>query len=205
MGMSTETIDRMFDPFFTTKGIGHGTGLGLSAVHGTLEVHHGSISVESELGEGSTFRCFLPVAHDDAPAQTSTHHETPTSGTGCILLVDDEEMVRKVGQRMLTNLGYTVLAASSGAEGIQTMMDRGHEIDLLVIDAQMPHMSGAETIRQIRNDHPDLPVVMASGYDVEASGALPEDIQGFVQKPYTMVELSRGVAAAMASSKLIQK
>lgn len=196
-GMSPEVRDRIFEPFFTTKEQGKGTGLGLSAVYGSVQDHHGAITVDSEPGRGTTFHIYLPLASRDqvTPAATAL----PEEGTGTLLFIDDDDLLRVTGRAMLERLGYTVFTAEDGRAGIELFRARKGQIDLILLDMIMPAMGGREALARIRDLDPDIPVVMCSGFakgdDLANLGEYA--LAGFLHKPFRGVELAQVVARAL--------
>ena len=200
IGMTPEIQKRIFEPFFTTKERGEGTGLGLAMIYGSIRAHCGSITVESEPGKGTTFRILLPVAHDAVIKDASV--EEVVSGSGRILIVDDEEILRTLGRAMLESLGYEVLLAANGRDALESFRKMPEEIDLIILDMIMPVMGGKEALAEFKKIKPDCRVLVASGFakesdlhEMEALG-----ISGSIRKPFRLAELSRAVAMALEKS-----
>ena len=199
-GIPREHLPHIFEPFFTTKAPGKGTGLGLSAVLGVVQQHQGSITVCSEVGLGTCFRILLPLtatACDALPAVLPS-----VRGTGRILLVDDEPVLRATGTALLTSLGYDVLAAAQGEDALQVVRDSQLPIDLVILDMIMPGMGGRECFTRLRLLRPELPVIVASGFSrhEELEAIRGQGPAGFIQKPYHLSELSQLVATALGRS-----
>lgn len=194
-GMTRETIERIFDPFYTTKEIGKGTGMGLSVVYGIAESHDGFITVESEVGRGSTFNVFFPItknAEEDIATEVTPHFQT---GTEHILLVDDEEDLLKMAKRMLESLNYTVTIKSDSIEALETFKSAPDEFDLVITDQSMPNMSGSELTAEIRKIRPAIPVILCTGYStkVSAENAEKMGISKYVGKPYSKKTMSEAI------------
>jgi signal transduction histidine kinase/ActR/RegA family two-component response regulator len=190
-GMDRETRDRIFEPFFTTKEHGKGTGLGLSTVFGIVKQNNGGIWVYSEPGHGTTFKIFLPL--EDAPASRLQPKMKPTSlrGNERLLVVEDEESVRKITARILRDAGYEVLTAASGDEALSVARKQDGEIDLLLTDVVMPRMSGSEVAARMRKIRPSLKVLFMSGYTDDAivrHGVRDESLR-LISKPFAAVDL----------------
>jgi two-component system cell cycle sensor histidine kinase/response regulator CckA len=191
-GMPHDIQQQVFDPFFTTKEKGRGTGLGLASAYGIIKNHDGMITVDSTVGQGTTFRIYLPLS-DKAVHERVTSGGELVFGTGTILLVDDETMILEVGQAMLEKLGYTVLIANSGQKALDTLQARGDELKLVVLDLIMPGMDGGEVFDRIRDVRPHLPVLLSSGYAIngQANEIMQRGCNGFIQKPFNIADLSR--------------
>jgi signal transduction histidine kinase/CheY-like chemotaxis protein len=201
-GMPPEIRERIFEPFFTTKPAGKGTGIGLSMVYGTVRSHSGAIEVESQVGVGTAFTIYLPVRMIDS---ATPDHGTLTvqTGSGRILLADDEDMVRDVAARMLRRLGYEVDVVVDGAEAIATVSADPSRYDLVILDGNMPRVPGRDAAILIKQAAPDLPLLLATGY-LEPGEAERLTSYGFataIPKPYTLSDLSRLVAQQLASAK----
>jgi CheY-like chemotaxis protein/anti-sigma regulatory factor (Ser/Thr protein kinase) len=200
IGMSPDVASRAFDPFFTTKGIGQGTGLGLSQVHGLARQAGGAVRIESQPGRGTTIRMLLPCTDApflfERPAQIPPEQGEPQDAT--VLLVDDDQDLRSVLAASLQDLGYSVIEAVDGAEGLVLLEQ--HEPDLLVADFAMPGMSGAELARSARLLHPGLPIIFASGLterlDIETAAGPDTRV---LRKPFRISELQREIQGALSA------
>jgi PAS domain S-box-containing protein len=194
-GMSPEVMDRVFEPFFTTKPVTTGTGLGLSVVDGIIRQSGGHVQVYSEPGLGTTFKIYLPAATDRATEAAAPESRPATRGHETILVVEDDSSVRRIAERTLAGLGYQVLVAGNGAEGLVRAAEHGATIDLLLTDVVMPEVSGRELATQLLAQRPSLRVLYTSGYTDDAvvrHGVLQADVQ-FLQKPYTPSALAARV------------
>ena len=197
-GMDASTLGRATEPFFTTKGVGKGTGLGLSMVHGLAEQSGGTLTIESSPGEGTAVSVWLPIAKVNEEAarafqRDTGRHPAPRTQSLHILAVDDDALVLLNTAAMLEDLGHIVYPAGSGAEALQILAT--HPVDLLVTDYAMPQMNGAQLAEAVRDERPDLPVLIATGFAELAQGAhatLPR-----IAKPFTQEELARAVADAI--------
>lgn len=219
-GIPPEIMDKIFEPFFTTKEVGKGTGLGLSMVYGIVKQSGGYIYPESEVGKGTTFRIFLPrhvpevqpvieapkstsvasedpVTHPPAPQKTAATSEDVdlTGNSAVVLLVEDEEAVRRGGKRMLETRGYTVHEAGSGTEALEIMEELEGKVDIVVSDVVMPEMDGPTLLRELRKSYPDLKFIFVSGYAEDAFARnLPADAKfGFLPKPFSLKQLAVAV------------
>ncbi len=189
-GMDARTQAHVFEPFFTTKDEGKGTGLGLSTVYGIIKQTGGNIEVESVLGEGTTFQIYFPVASDGEVSEREEVRVTGSPrlhGTETLLLVEDEEMVRILGTRVLSSHGYLVLEAADGDEALEVCKHHEGPIDLLVTDVVMPGMNGRELAQRLSTVIPNAAVLFISGY---TGGALVEhgvlqEGTNFLQKPFS--------------------
>ncbi|HZR45130.1 MAG TPA: response regulator, partial [Candidatus Manganitrophaceae bacterium] len=188
-----ETIrHRIYEPFFTTKEIGRGTGLGLSAVYGIVAEHQGWIELQSAKDEGTTFSIYFPRTEQAALAARFAAAERPvTNGGRTILLVDDEEAIRLLGKMILEQKGYQVLTAGDGRETIEIFSRKKEEIDLVILDLTMPHLSGEEVLRQLRRIGPSLRVIVSSGQRTAPSPSFKN--VSFLPKPYRPDDLLRTV------------
>ena len=194
-GMTDEVKGKVLEPFFTTKGVGKGTGLGLAVVDGVVAQVGGQIHIESSVGAGTTFHLWFPLVTDEKLGAMPESTEFAVRGDETILLVEDEEEVRKIACISLQAQGYTVLAAGGGAEAIRLFESHPGEIDLLLSDVVMPEMSGRQLLDALRQRHPGLRVLFMSGYTDDA--ILLHGVGGatdtFLQKPFTPLSLARKV------------
>jgi CheY-like chemotaxis protein len=201
VGISPENLQRIFDPFFTTKTQGKGTGLGLSMVFGIVKNHGGCVDVLSEVGAGTVFRVYLPEGPGGDMKEKAALDQTLPRGRGKILLVDDQEPVREVAKDMLEALGYEVITAADGLDGISRYRDLWREIDLVILDMVMPNLSGGDCFRRMKEINPKARVVLSSGYSMDGAiqDVMNEGILAFIQKPYRLEELSRVVGTAVGT------
>jgi two-component system, cell cycle sensor histidine kinase and response regulator CckA len=201
VGMDDETQARLFEPFFTTKPPGRGTGLGLSTVYGIVQQSGGFLMVDSRPGSGSTFRVAMPRVDEPADdvAGASNLFDT-TAGTETVLLVEDEEAVRRLIRAILDRLGYTVVEARDGQEALECWQEHGRRIDIVLTDVVMPRLDGPSLAAAIRRSQPDIPVIYLSGYTDDAvikRSASVDDKTPFLQKPFTSGALARMVRALL--------
>jgi two-component system cell cycle sensor histidine kinase/response regulator CckA len=195
-GMDQETLSRIFDPFFTTKESTKGTGLGLSTVYGIVKQSGGTIFVYSEPGRGTTFKIYLPRSDKAVSATTEPRVEVDTlRGSETVLVVEDEEAVRKLIEQALRKYGYRVIEATNGAEALRVCENHDPPIRLMVTDVVMPGMSGRELAARVREQLPDLRVLYMSGYtdDTVIRHGLLDASMFFLQKPFTPSALARKV------------
>lgn len=200
MGMDKEIIKRVFEPFFTTKDVNKGTGLGLAAVYGTITDHGGCINIFSEPGIGSVFKIYLPLS-DEKRIEDNGSDEL-ICGSGGILLVDDEELLRGVGKALLEDLGYRLYLAEDGEQALEVYAREREHIALVILDMFMPRMGGKETLVRLIEKYPGVRVLILSGFHQE--GTVDDLVQlgakGFLQKPYHLKELSKAVAEAIGDA-----
>ena len=197
IGMSPDVLAHVFEPFFTTKDVGMGTGLGLASVYGIIHQHHGWIEVESTVGKGTTFRVYLPISQEPAPNSAQSRDLSPgNKGTETILLVEDEEPVRKFAKVMLERLGYSVFVAADGPSAIQLWAEHSARIDLLLTDMVMPNgMTGIQLGQLFQRSKPQLKIVVMSGYsadivDISSRSGLKV---AFLSKPFQLKEVAEAL------------
>ncbi len=192
VGIDESIIGRIFEPFFTTKKKQRGVGLGLASAYGIVKNHGGIIEVLSQKGKGTTFDVYLPASGKENAEKSEVCGHVIT-GTETVLLVDDEEEVLTVGEKVLTKMGYRVVMASSGEEGVGLYERHKEGIDLVILDMIMPGMNGSETFDALRSIDPDVKVLLSSGYSLEeeARKILRKGCSGFIPKPFRAEELSR--------------
>lgn len=196
-GMDEHTLSQVFNPFFTTREMDRGTGLGLASAYGIIKRHGGFITAESEVGLGSTFTIFLPCSEQRIAVGMDMPEELVTaemkSGDGRILLIDDEELVRDVGGAMISELGYDVVIAGGGVEGVQLFEDDTDGFELVILDLIMPGQDGVTTFDLIRKCKPEQQILIASGYamDRKIEALLKKGAAGFIQKPFGLTALSQ--------------
>ncbi len=206
VGIPPDVLGKIFEPFFTTKEVGKGTGLGLSMVYGIVKQSGGFIFADSVVGKGTEFTIYLPVhaGQPGQPAQRAPARKVAapeTWGTGTILLVEDEDMVRKVAERALTRQGYSVTVANDGEQGLARLAEMAH-VDLLISDVVMPGMDGPAMVRAIRAERPDMPVLFMSGYaEEQLRKSIDIDNVGFLPKPFSVAQLAEAAREALAAHR----
>jgi len=197
VGMDADIIKNIFEPFFTTKEHTAGTGLGLSMTYSIIRAHQGFIDVESRKGSGSVFTVYLPELTLERSGQRDVKREEakPLRGEGCILVIDDEPSILEVAREFLSQLGYTVIAAEGAVAGVEIFTDRHHEIDGVLLDLSMPHMSGSEVFKKLKSIHPGVKVLLASGFanDRRVKKILDDGAGAFISKPFNIIDLSNKI------------
>ena len=201
-GMSAETQDKMFDPFFTTKF--EGRGLGLAATLGIVRGHGGSLRVESRLDGGTCFEVRLPIHEAVGRARQGAAGEVSFSGEGKILVVDDEMEVRKVARAMLRRLGFEVTECVNGHEALAAVEKEPHGYHAVLLDLAMPLMSGLDVAERLAEHHPELPVILCSGYPPSAENDLPQ-VSAFLRKPFTLEHLREAFRQVLGEASRPEK
>ncbi|MGD9802975.1 MAG: ATP-binding protein [Hyphomicrobiaceae bacterium] len=208
-GMTPEVMAKIFEPFFSTKDVGKGTGLGLSTVYGIVKQTGGYVFPESAPGKGTTFRVYLPrhipepeaiADRTEAQPQPKTERPRDLTGTGRVLLVEDEDSVRNFAVRALKRQGYEVLEATTGLEALEIYTAETQPIDIVVSDVVMPEMDGPTMLTEMRKSRPDLKVIFVSGYpdDRFKTGLDPDAHYAFLAKPFSLPQLAAKVKEELA-------
>jgi len=196
-GMDKPTRDRIFEPFFTTKEQGAGTGLGLSVVYGIVKSHHVAVTVDSAPGEGSTFRVFLPMA--EAPIEAEPQPMETPCGAERVLFVDDEDVIVRVGEGILSRLGYCVTSDTDPESAYKLFSEKPDAFDIVITDQTMPRVTGTALAQKLLALRPDLPIVLLTGYSesVNQESAKSAGIREFLMKPLSKQELAEAVRRAL--------
>jgi nitrogen-specific signal transduction histidine kinase len=198
-GIPPELLGKIFEPYFTTKPQGKGTGLGLSTVYGIVRQHNGDITVDSQLGQGTTMNIYLPLLVKTVPAEAAEPAEYVETGNERILLVDDEEPIVRLGRQMLERLGYRVTSRVSSLEALKAFKANPDAFDLVITDMTMPNMTGDQLAKALISHRPDIPVVVCTGFSerMDPQSAQALGIKGFLMKPVTKSDLARMVRKAL--------
>ena len=203
-GIRPEVRARMFEPFFTTKPTGHGTGLGLAMVYGTVRRHGGWIQCYSEAGRGTRFSVYLPrlVAPQAAADSTPGREGLVEQGRETILLVEDDDTFRQIGTECLGELGYSVVPARDGIEALETFAAMKDEVDLVILDLTMPRMNGRDALARLREISPEVKVLVTSGHqgDQEVRDVMALGARGFIAKPYRLDGMGQAIRAALETA-----
>jgi PAS domain S-box-containing protein len=199
MGMDEAIVERIFEPFFTTREIGSGVGLSMAAAYGVMRNHGGFITVQSKLGEGTSFRMYLPCGEDSMEGGVET--QNLETGKGTVLLIDDDEMILDIGTSLLEKLGYRVLVANGGEKALQIYKDSMSDIDLVVLDLMMPVMDGEAVYDALKALNPRVKVIVASGYPIDgkANEILKKGGNAFIQKPFSMKSFAEKIKAVLGA------
>ncbi|MBL4774560.1 MAG: response regulator [Mariprofundus sp.] len=189
--MDAATQKKIFDPFFTTKFTGRG--LGMSAMLGIVKGHHGALRIYSELGRGTTIKVAFPMSSEDAMGMETAVDVTPAwQGSGTVLVVDDEATIREVASAMLEDVGFDVITAVDGLDGVEVFRQHQDKIVLVLLDMTMPRMGGEACFRELRRIQSDVRVILSSGYNEQdaTSHFAGKGLAGFIQKPYSPDQLT---------------
>lgn len=198
-GIDEKILSKIFDPFFTTKPVGEGTGLGLSVVHGIVKKHSGHIEVESEIGEGTCFRIYLPSIGEQIAAVPAEKVEL-VGGDERILFIDDEEFIRIMAEELLQRLGYSVVVAANANEALDMLEQLRDGVDLVITDQTMPGITGLQLAEELRRKLPSLPIVLCTGFggsSFSVDEAYSSGISKILKKPYELHELSTAIREAL--------
>jgi len=190
-GISPEIIESIFDPFFTTKSQGKGTGMGLSAVYGSVQSHNAAIDVYSEIGYGSTFKLFFPLTSGEETTIVRDNRPVSSKG-GRILLVDDEKMLRDIGKDILTEIGYEPVIFENGEQAVEYYEKNWESIDLVITDMIMPGLSGKQTFLAMKKINPGIKALLATGFGLDRDLESMKDIGllGVLNKPYRIHDIA---------------
>jgi PAS domain S-box-containing protein len=200
IGMDKNTQRNIFDPFFTTKEPGKGTGLGLYIVHSVISNHSGYMNLYSEPDKGTRFNIYLPITKGAVPEKSQ--QDMNIKGTGTILIIDDDADIRELCMDMLGTLGYTVLTAGSGSEGISIFRGMKDNISVVILDMIMPKMGGSEVFQAIKTIRPDVKIILCSGYSSTGFAGIDKLLKsgatGFVQKPFTLQTIAQAIKKTLS-------
>jgi CheY-like chemotaxis protein len=205
-GIAPHVMKRIFEPFFTTKAVGEGTGMGLPVVYGVVKSLHGTITVESEPGAGSTFRVFLPIARTDEKLEGSEAQVTP-KGTERILFVDDEEMLTEWGQAALERQGYSVTALTDSTEALKLFSSDPSRFDLVITDQTMPKLTGLNLARKLLTIRNNIPIILYAGHSDSPSPEKAKEagIREFLMKPLGKQQLAEAIRRVLQTTDLKPK
>ena len=197
-GMDEETKTRIFEPFFTTKEKGHGTGLGLASVYGTVKNHQGAIEVTTKLKKGTRFEVYLPLEEVEEEEQVRDEQQLQ-KGSGTIMVVDDEKLIRDMAAEMLKHLGYDVVVCKDGMEAVEYYRNNGKKVDLMIVDMIMPRMGGADCVTEIHKLNPEARIIISTGYSLvrDTQKIMAKGVDAFIQKPFEERELSELIAQVL--------
>jgi CheY-like chemotaxis protein len=200
MGMDADTRARIFDPFFTTKGVSDGTGLGLAVVYGAAHAHQGWVEVDSQPGEGSTFRVLIPAAESAIEQPKPEGSGESAQGMETILLADDEPKLRRLIARTLRQHGYRIIEAENGSDAVSQFEQNSDDIELAILDVTMPVLDGVAALERMRTIRPGLPAVLMSGLLDIDEAVLASAHTIFLSKPYDLDQVSEDVRKLLDES-----
>jgi two-component system, cell cycle sensor histidine kinase and response regulator CckA len=204
-GIDRNTLEHIFEPFFTTKEMGKGTGLGLTSTYGIIKAHEGHISCYSEVGQGTTFNIYLPAAKQEQTDHAEAEPQEPDSleGTETILIVDDDDEIRDLTRELMEDNGYQVLSAASGEKALEIFKQKPDDIDLVLMDLNMPGMGGRKCTTEMISIEPSVKVLVASGYSAVGHGreALEFGARDFISKPFQMREILAKIRKVLDGDK----
>ena len=200
-GIHPEAQDQIFEPYFTTKEKGEGTGLGLAVVQGIIKSHNGAVTIESQVGQGSTFHVYLPIIERNVTTDEDVSAPLPM-GQERILLVDDEQPLVEIGKQMLERLGYTVASRTSSIEALALFKAQPNRFDLVITDIVMPNMTGEKLAEKLMDIRADIPVIFCTGYSEKFTRqhASEMGVRSFLMKPLLMQDLANTVRQALAAN-----
>jgi len=200
-GIAPQVLERMFDPFFTTKGVGEGTGLGLSVVHGIVADLGGAIAVNTSAGHGTTFEIWLPIRGETADSSDEPARELPRGRGAAVMIVDDEPALVALGEEMLAELGYEPVGFQSSVSALRAFRDDAQRFDLVLTDEAMPELVGTELARQMRELAPAVPIILMSGYGGSqlAPRAAAIGINQVLRKPLQRRDLAESLARVLGT------
>jgi len=204
-GIPRELMDKIFEPYFTTKEQGKGTGLGLAVVYGIIKKHNGEITVESEVGKGTTFNILLPTMEKESIISLGDNIAELKGGDEHILLVDDEESVARLESQMLSRLGYKVTSHLSCYEALNAFKANPQIFDLILTDMAMPKMTGDQLAKEILSVRQDIPIIICTGFSEQINKELAERIgvKGFLMKPVLKSDMAQMVRRVLDEAKNI--
>jgi PAS domain S-box-containing protein len=202
-GIDSAIIDRIFDPYFTTKGLGEGTGMGLSVVHGIVKNHDGAVTVTSEPGKGTIFEVYFPLTEAEAVPDDKKESDVLPTGNEKILFVDDEKSLVKMAKRMLEMQGYQVESKTNPVEALELFRSKPDGFDLVITDMTMPNMTGDRLAKEILSIRPDMPIILCSGFSekIDAEKAKKLGIRKYIEKPLNMSDFVVAVRKVLDEKK----
>lgn len=201
-GIPPQLMDRIFDPYFTTKAVGKGSGMGLAVVHGIVQSHDGSISVQSDMGRGTRFQLLFPIAEAQLPSFREDNLSQIPTGHERILFVDDEASIVRMAEQMLKRLGYQVVSCIHPDDALARFSADPAGFDLLITDMSMPSMSGDQLAEAVHSIRPSLPIILSTGYSSKLNADSSDQIRAtaFLQKPFVLEKLARVIREALDST-----